>query len=86
MMSSTIESQPANPANVLAGLLTRQQLAQQLHCGERTIIRRERAGMPFIAIGMTRLYDPTRVRDWLMSHEHRQDAPRRGRPPGRRAA
>jgi hypothetical protein len=66
--------------NVLAGLITRPELAKQLRCGERTVIRRERAGMPFIAVGMARLYDPARVRDWLMSQERCQDAPRRGRP------
>ncbi len=53
-MQSAIETYPANPADVLAGLLTRPQLAEQLRCGDRTIIRRERAGMPFISIGMTR--------------------------------
>jgi hypothetical protein len=42
--------------------------------------------MPFIPVGHKRFYDPVRVRAWLLSHEHRQDAPRRGRPPGRRAA
>lgn len=73
------------PVDILAGLLTRQQIAIQLGCGDRTIIRRERAGMPFIAVGMMRFYDPTRVREWLMSHERHQAAPRRGRPAKRAA-
>ena len=71
--------------NVLAGLLTRTELALQLRRSERTVIRWERAGMPFIAIGMARLYEPSSVREWLMSHERRQDAPKRGRPVKRAA-
>lgn len=77
---------PASASDILAGLLTRQQLADQLHCGLRTVIRRERQGMPFIAIGMVRLYDPATVRAWLLSHERRHDAPKRGRPSNKRAA
>jgi len=80
-------SEPRIPS-AREGLIDRAQLAgpDQLDCSERTIIRYERAGMPFISLGMKRFYDPVRVRAWLLSHEHRQDAPRRGRPPGRRAA
>ncbi len=66
--------------DVLAGLFNRATLGQQLKVGDRTIIRYERAGMPFIALGMLRLYDPVKVRDWLMTHERRHDAPKRGRP------
>ena len=76
----------AQGASVLEGLLTREQLAGQLNCSERTIIRYERAGMPFIAFGKTRLYDPPRVRDWVLSQERGHTAPKRGRPAGRKAA
>ncbi len=69
------------PPDVLAGLLDRETLGRQLGgMSDRTIIRYERAGMPFIAVGMLRLYDPVKVRDWLMTHERRHDAPKRGRP------
>ena len=67
-------------ASVIAGLLTRDQLAAQLGRSERTVIRWEHAGLPVIKLGMTRLYDPAKARDWLLTHERRQDAPRRGRP------
>jgi hypothetical protein len=68
-------------SGVLAGLLDRQTLGKQLGgmC-DRTIIRYERAGMPFIAIGMLRLYDPAKVREWLLTHERSHAAPKRGRP------
>ena len=70
-----------NPAaSITAGLIDRKQLATEWHCGERTIIRRERAGMPFIKLGMLRLYDPAKVRAWVLTHESRHDAPKRGRP------
>ena len=75
-----------NPAaSITAGLIDRKQLAADLRCGERTIIRRERAGMPFIKLGMLRLYDPAKVRAWVLTHESRHDAPKRGRPVKRAA-
>lgn len=75
-----------NPAaSITAGLIDRKQLAAEWRCGERTIIRRERAGMPFIKLGMLRLYDPAKVRAWVLSHESRHDAPKRGRPAKRAA-
>jgi hypothetical protein len=68
-------------ASVLAGLLTRDQLAKQFGLSERTVIRWEHAGLPVIKLGMTRLYDPAKARDWLMSHERRRGVPRGvGRP------
>jgi hypothetical protein len=78
---------PSAP-NVLSGLLDRAALAKQLGgMSDRTIIRYERAGMPFISVGMLRLYDTAKVREWLVSHEHRQEGPRRpGRPATRKAA
>lgn len=75
-----------NPAaSITAGLIDRKQLAAEWHCGERTIIRRERSGMPFIKLGMLRLYDPAKVRAWVLDHEHCQSAPKRGRPAKRAA-
>jgi hypothetical protein len=81
-----------NAPNVLSGLLDRTALGKQLGpagapLSDRTIIRYERAGMPFISVGMLRLYDAAKVREWLVSHEHRQEGPRRpGRPAARKAA
>jgi hypothetical protein len=72
-------------ASITAGLATRQQLAAELHCSERTIIRREHQGMPVIRLGTLRLYNPEAVRAWIMAHEHRRDAPKRGRPAKRAA-
>ena len=66
--------------SVTAGLVDRKQLAAALACSDRTVIRREREGMPFIAVGRLRLYDPSRVREWLMRHEHTHETPKRGRP------
>ena len=65
---------------LLAGLLNRKRLALELSRSERTIIRYERAGMPFIKLGMQRLYDPARVRAWILSLERSPAAPVRGRP------
>jgi hypothetical protein len=73
----------AQGASVLEGLLTREQLAQQLDCSERTVIRYERAGMPFIAFGMLRRYHPPSVREWVLSKGRGHTVPKRGRPPGR---
>ncbi len=58
-------------ASITAGLFTRSQLAINLDCSERTILRREHAGMPVIRLGMMRLYNPVAVREWLLTHEHR---------------
>jgi hypothetical protein len=72
-------------ASITAGLLNRPQIAAEFRCSERTIIRREHAGMPVIRLGMLRLYNPASCRAWLMTHEHRHDAPKRGRPAKRAA-
>jgi hypothetical protein len=72
--------------NVLFGLLTRQQICEQLGGkNERTIIRYEQAGMPVIVVKGMRLYDPAKVRDWLLSHERSHSAPKVGRPSKRAA-
>ena len=83
-----MEPQTATTAftSVVAGLLTRDQLAKQLGRSERTVIRWEHAGLPVIKLGMTRLYDPAKARDWLMTYERRHDVPKRGRPPSKVAA
>jgi hypothetical protein len=80
MIASETTTSPSTSNTVLAGLLTRRELAGQLRCGERTIIRRERQGMPLIAVGMMRLYEPEKVRAWLIAHERQHNTPRRGRP------
>jgi hypothetical protein len=77
----------AQDKNVLRGLITRPELRVQFgDCSDRTIIRYERAGMPFIAFGMTRLYDPPRVREWVLSQERGHTVPKRGRPANKKAA
>lgn len=65
---------------VFDGLITRTELALQMRCTDRTIIRYERAGMPFIAMGKFRLYMPEAVRNWILSHQIQPNRPRRGRP------
>ncbi len=74
------------PPSVTAGLIDTSQLAADLRCSERTLKRRRQAGMPFIKLGALTLFDPLAVRAWIMSHERRHDAPRRGRPAGKRVA
>ncbi len=68
------------PQGILAGLLNRGTLAAELGCHPRTVIRREREGMPYLKVGALRLYDPAAVRAWLMSHEQRPAVPKRERP------
>jgi hypothetical protein len=63
---------------VLDGLVTRAELARQLACSERTIIRHEKQGLPVLRIGMKRLYEIDRVRGWLLNGGVRPDT-RRGR-------
>ncbi len=79
-----VQSKPT-VLSITAGLLTREEIAAALSCSERTVIRREHAGMPVIKLGMLRLYSPENCRAWLMTHEHRHDAPKRGRPAKRAA-
>ena len=45
-------------ANITAGLATRQQLASDLRCSERTIIRREHQGLPVIRLGIAAALQP----------------------------
>jgi hypothetical protein len=62
------------------GLQIGQMMGKPTGVTDRTVIRYERAGMPFIAVGAMRLYDPVKVREWLLTHERSHAAPRRGRP------
>lgn len=71
------------PQGVLAGLLNRESMAAELGCHPRTVIRREREGMPFFKVGALRLYDPAKVREWIEAQECRPAVPKRGRPPRR---
>ena len=85
-MSATITTdRPTTSAPViLAGLLTRAELAAELRVNERTIFR---LAPPSIKLGNKVLYNPATVREWILSHERpsRPD-PRRGRPASKRAA
>ena len=81
-----MQNHPApTSASITDGLLRRAQIAADLGRSERTMIRYEHAGLPVIKVGMLRLYDPATVRAWLMTHEHRHDVPKRGRPTKRAA-
>jgi hypothetical protein len=73
---------PQEQPQLLAGMLTAEQLEAEMDWGPRTRARREADGMPVIKLGHTKLYPIDRVRTWLMSHaEKRNAAPRRpGRP------
>jgi len=80
MSMSQATQELANRPSVRDGLEDRSEMAKVLGVTERTVIRYERLGMPFIAVGRLRLYDVSKVRAWLMSHEKNHAAPRRGRP------
>ena len=71
--------------SITAGLTDRETIAATLKRSTRTIARLEHAGLPVIRLGMTRLYDIAKVRAWLLSHESRHEAPKRGRPAKRAA-
>lgn len=62
---------PDQPSNVLAGYLTKAELAQQMRKSSRTLDRWEtsRAGPPRVVLGKTILYNVEHVRDWLQSRE-----------------
>ena len=68
---------PASPTpGIFHGLLTRAQLAAELGCHERTLARREREGMPHLRWGRKRLYDPSSIRAWVLSHESQPGGPK----------
>jgi hypothetical protein len=68
--------------NVLDGVVDRPELARQLRCSARTIIRYEDAGLPVLRIGKRRFYDVDKVRAWVLNGGIRPAS----RRPGRRAA
>ncbi len=74
-----------SPPNILAGLIPDEECARQLHCSIRTLDRYRAAGMPTIILGKKVLFDPSAVREWVLSHQRRHDAPKRGRPTKRAA-
>ncbi len=77
-MSDTNQISDDTPSEaVLAGLVDRAELARQLGCSTRTIIRHEQAGLPVLRIGIKRLYEVQRVRGWLLNGGVRPS--RRGR-------
>ena len=84
-MHEATDNHRPNP-DWMTGLLDRKAFAAQCGRCERTIIRWERAGMPFIKLGYMRLYDMAKVRAWIMEHEYRHAAPKRGRSASKRAA
>ncbi len=65
---------------VLDGLQTRHELAADIRCHWRTILRYEHQGLPVIKVGGRVFYNPAHVREWILSHERNQAAPTRGRP------
>ena len=77
-------------AEITAGLVDRKHLAAEClpnrPVSERTVIRWEHSGLPVIKLGAARLYDLAKARAWVLTHEHRHDAPKRGRPTKARAA
>lgn len=74
------QTQTPEPASPIAGLLTRDQLAQQLGIVPRTVWAWERAGLPCIRVSRLRLYDPAAVRSWMTAIGTRQEVRKPGRP------
>ena len=63
-----ISSNPSR-TGILAGLIDRNELAEQLNCCKRTIITLEQKhGLPALHIGKARYYQPDAVRAWVLSH------------------
>jgi len=70
--------------SVVSGLLSRPQLATDLKCNDRTIIRYEEQGLPVIRLGALRFYDPAAVLAWMRSNDRGGHVPvRPGPKPGR---
>ncbi len=77
-MSDTLTT--TAPADVLSGLIDETKLCEQLKCVPRTAKRYRDSGMPYIRLGNTIYYEPSKVRTWILSKENRPEQPRRGRP------
>ena len=72
------------PSKVLDGIVDQAELARELKCSTRTVIR---LAPPSIRIGGRVLYRIETVRAWLLEHERQsRPEPRRGRPRTKRAA
>ena len=73
-MTETIEKRDASGSGLLAGFVTRAQLAAEWHCHERTIARYEAMpdGLPFLTIGGRKMY---RIEDARAFMERRITTP-----------
>lgn len=64
------------PSPIIAeDLVSRKEFARGFGCCERTVRRLELMGLPHIRIGARRLYEPVKVRQWMVDHECRLGAP-----------
>ena len=73
-MTETIEKRDASANGLLAGFVTRAQLAAEWNCHERTIARYEAMpdGLPFLTIGGRKMY---RIEDARAFMERRITTP-----------
>jgi len=71
-----------NTPDLLEGLLTADQLQQQLHIKSRQTVRNMIArGMPgVIKLGQKMLFDAAKVRAWIEQHEIDKSPRKQGRP------
>ena len=78
IMQPTLTNEATQPANILIGLLTPEQLAQQLGVTTRTLSRWEvqRIGPPRVVIGRQIFYRIVSVDAWLLSREQRRSRSR----------
>ena len=83
MLDKITDEQGAAPLNLLAGWISREDLAEELMVKPDTLARWEarREGPPCMRIGRKVYYRQSSVRDWLLSREQGQPT-RKGR--GRR--
>lgn len=80
-MLTVIETtSPSRAPALLDGLMTGPQLEAETGWKERTRLRREEEGLPYILLGRTKLYPTVLVRKWILARLERRTAPRHGRP------
>lgn len=81
MPSTPEQSTPEQSTPLLSDTLTRKELAAELHCSERTIIRMEKIpdGLPSLLIAGKVYYRRTSVLQWLERRERRPNPTRRTR-------
>jgi len=74
IMQPTLANEATQQTNILIGLLTPEQLAQQLGVTTRTLSRWEvqRIGPPRVVIGRQIFYRIASVDAWLLSREQRR--------------